>query len=102
MLIKSQEKKSSVMKDYIYKKVKELIDDGLMQMRDYNLSETKYLYWLRYSQEVIRILTSDYNPSIYLNYLRVGMNIDTTLRPTQKIGMCIDYLIGVLRIIAVS
>ena len=62
MLIKSQEKKSSVMKDYIYKKVKELVDDGLMQMRDYNLSETKYLYWLRYSQEVIRILTSDYNP----------------------------------------
>lgn len=90
------------MKDYIYRKVKELIDDGLIHMRDYNLSETKYRIWLRYSQEAIRILTSDYNPSIYLNYLRIGMSIDDTLAPTQKIGVCLDYLIGVLRIIARS
>ena len=87
------------MKDYIYRKIKELIDEGLRQMRDYNLSETKYQIWLRYSQEVLRIVTSDYNPSIYLNYLKVTMNINNSLPPTQKVGVCIDYLIGVLRIL---
>ena len=30
------------MKDYIYRKIKELVDEGLTQMRDYNISETKY------------------------------------------------------------
>lgn len=87
------------MKDYIYRKIKELVDEGLTQMRDYNISETKYQIWLRYSQEVLRIVTSDYNPSIYLNYLKVNMNINNSLPPIQKVGVCIDYLIGVLHIL---
>ena len=94
--------RKSNMKDYMYKKVRELIDDGLAQMRDYNLSEAKYYIWLRYSQEVIRIVTNDYNPSIYLNYLRVGMSMDNKLSPAKRVGVCLDYLIGVLRIIASS
>lgn len=87
------------MKDYIYKKLKDLIQFGLEQMRIHDLSEEQYLSWLKYSQEFLRILTIDYNPSIYLNYLKVSLNMSNALQPAQKIGVCLDYLIGVLRVL---
>ena len=87
------------MKDYIYNKVRDLIQDGLNQMRNYNLSESQYMIWLKYSQELLRIITGDYNPSIYLNYLKVGLNMNNSLTPAQKVGVCVDYLIGVLRVL---
>lgn len=87
------------MKDYIYNKVRDLIQDGLNQMRNYNLSESQYMIWLKYSQELLRIVTVDYNPSIYLNYLKVGLNMNNSLTPAQKVGVCVDYLIGVLRVL---
>ena len=87
------------MKDYRYNKVRDLIQDGLNQMRNYNLSESQYMIWLKYSQELLRIVTVDYNPSIYLNYLKVGLNMNNSLTPAQKVGVCVDYLIGVLRVL---
>lgn len=76
-----------------------LIDDGLKQMKDPNLSESMYNIWLKYSQQVLEISTKDYNAEILLNYLRITMSIDPHLPPYQKIGICLDYLIGLLRII---
>ncbi|ANU56854.1 MULTISPECIES: hypothetical protein [Bacteroidales] len=81
------------------KYIRELIDDGLKQMKDYNLSEDLYGVWLKYSQQVLEITTKDYNPAILLNYLSVIMSINPQLKPYQKIGICLDYLIGILRII---
>lgn len=81
------------------KYVRELVDDGLKQMRDPNLSETLYEVWLKYSQQVLEITTKDFNPAILLNYLSVIMSINPQLKPYQKIGICLDYLIGILRII---
>ena len=96
--VKRYEEKQ-VMKDYIYNKVRDLVQDGLNQMRNYNLSESQYMIWLKYSQELLRIITVDYNPSIYLNYLKVGLNMNNSLTPAQKVGVCVDYLIGVLRVL---
>lgn len=79
--------------------IKDLIEDGFKQMKDPNLSEDMYNIWLRYSQQVLEISTKDYNAEILLNYLRVIMSINPQLRPYQKIGICLDYLIGLLRII---
>lgn len=87
------------MRDFIFKKIQELIQYGLEQMRIHNFSEAQYLSWLKYSQEFLRILTIDYNPSIYLNYLKVALNMNNTLQPAQKVGVCLDYLIGVLRVL---
>ena len=47
------------------------------------------------NQELIR----KYIRAILLNYLSVVMSINPQLKPFQKIGICLDYLIGVLRII---
>ena len=76
------------MRDFIFKKIQELIQYGLEQMRIHNFSEAQYLSWLKYSQEFLRILTIDYNPSIYLNYLKVALNMNNTLQPAQKVGVC--------------
>ena len=81
------------------KYIRELIDEGLKQMKDFKLSEERYGIWLKYSQEVLEITTKDYNPAILLNYLSVVLSINAGLEPYQKIGICLDYLIGVLRII---
>ncbi len=81
------------------KYVRELVDDGLKQMKGPNLSEGIYSVWLNYSQQVLEIATKDYNPAILLNYLSVIMSINPQLKPYQKIGICLDYLIGILRII---
>jgi hypothetical protein len=85
--------------EFVRKYIKDLIDDGLKLMKDPNLSEAKYNIWLRYSQQVLEISTKDYNAEILLNYLRVIMSINPQFQPYQKIGICLDYLIGVLRII---
>lgn len=85
--------------EFVRKYIKDLIDDGLKLMKDSNLSEAKYNIWLRYSQQVLEISTKDYNAEILLNYLRVIMSINPQFQPYQKIGICLDYLIGVLRII---
>ena len=84
---------------FVREYIKDLIDDGLKQMKDPNLSEDMYNIWLKYSQQVLEISTKDYNAEILLNYLRVIMSINPQLQPYQKIGICLDYLIGVLRII---
>ena len=86
-------------REFVRKYVRDLIDDGLKQMRDPNLSESMYNIWLRYSQQVLEISTKEYNAEILLNYLRVILSINPQLQPYQKIGICLDYLIGVLRII---
>ena len=85
--------------DFIRKYIRDLVDDGLKQMKDPYLSEDTYNIWLKYSQQVLEISTKDYNAEILLNYLRVIMSINPQLQPYQKIGVCLDYLIGVLRII---
>lgn len=85
--------------DFVQKYIRDLVDDGLKQMKDPNLSEDMYNIWLKYSQQVLEISTKDYNAEILLNYLRVIMSINPQLQPYQKIGVCLDYLIGVLRII---
>ena len=85
--------------DFVRKYIRDLVDDGLKQMKDPNLSEDMYNIWLKYSQQVLEISTKDYNAEILLNYLRVIMSVNPQLQPYQNIGICLDYLIGVLRII---
>lgn len=85
--------------DFARKHIKDLIDYGLKQMQDHNISKDRYEIWLKYSQQVLEISTRDYNADILLNYLRVIMSINPQLQTYQKMGICLEYLIGVLRII---
>ena len=85
--------------EFVRSNIRELIDDGLVQMRNPELSNEFTLIWIDYSRQILEITTKDYNPDIVLNYIRVIMSIQPYMMPYQKIGICLDYLIGVLRII---
>lgn len=85
--------------DWIKKHINDLISEGLKQMGNPALDENMFRIWLDYSKQVLEITTRDYNAAILLNYLRVIMSINPQLPPSQKVGICLDYLIGVLRII---
>ena len=81
--------------ELIRKYVGELIDEGLNRMKDRYLSDEMYNLWLNHSERILEISTKDYNPEIYLNYLRVVMSLDIKLPPHQKISICLEYLFGV-------
>lgn len=85
--------------EFARKNLKDLINEGLKQMGTQGLSEEMYQLWVEYSKKVIEISTREFNAEILLNYLRVVLSINPQLQPYQKIGICLDYLIGVLRII---
>ena len=85
--------------EWVRKHINDLVSEGLKQMSNPALDDNMFKIWLDYSKQVLEISTKDYNAAILLNYLRLIMSIDSQLTPTQKIGICLDYLIGVLRII---
>lgn len=85
--------------EWVRKHINDLISEGLKQMSNPALDENMFKIWLDYSKQILEISTKDYNAAIILNYLRLIMSIDPQLPATQKIGICLDYLIGVLRII---
>ena len=45
--------------DFVRKYIRDLVDDGLKQMKDPNLSEDMYNIWLKYSQQVLELSTKD-------------------------------------------
>lgn len=85
--------------ELVKKHINDLISEGLKLMGNPALDDKMYRIWLDYSKQVLEISTRDYNAAILLNYLRVIMSIKPQLSPSQKVGICLDYLIGVLRII---
>ena len=46
--------------DFVRKYIRDLVDDGLKQMKDPNLSEDMYNIWLKDSQQVLEISNSLY------------------------------------------
>ena len=85
--------------EWVRKHINDLVSEGLKKMSNPALDDNMFKIWLDYSKQVLEISTKDYNAAILLNYLRLIMSIDSQLTPTQKVGVCLDYLIGVLRII---
>lgn len=88
-------------RDLAYKYIKEVIDDGLQKMGDRTLSPEVCNAWIEYSKKVLELTIRDYNPSILLNYLRITNNISSTssIKPSNKISMCLEYLIGILNLL---
>lgn len=81
------------------KNIKDLIDEGLKKMSDPSFNNLDFDIWLKYSQKVLDLTTKDYNPSILLNYLRLVLSLDSHQPIYKKMGICLEYLIGVLEII---
>lgn len=86
-------------RDLAFRYIKDVIDKGLSKMGEVNLSDQSCEIWIDYSRTVLELTTKDYNPSILLNYLRIIASFGTSTDPHKKIGACIEYLIGILRIL---
>lgn len=86
-------------KDWAFKYIKEAIDDGLSKMGNINLDNQMCNNWIAYSQRVLELTTKDYNPSILLNYLRIITSFGISTPPYQKMSVCLEYLIGVLKLL---
>ncbi len=88
-------------RELAFKFIKEVIDDGLQKMGDPALSLGVCNMWIEYSKKVLEMTTQNYNPSILLNYLKILNKIfsDSSITPQNKVGMCLEYLIGTLRLL---
>lgn len=86
-------------KELAYKYIKEAIDDGLNKMGNPQLSNLICDAWITYSKDILDLTTKSYNPSILLNYLRIISNFNSSTPPSQKISICLEYLIGILKLL---
>lgn len=86
-------------KELAYKYIKGAIDDGLTKMGDTQLSDPICNAWITYSRDILELTTKSYNPSILLNYLRVISSFNSSTPPFQKISICLEYLIGILKLL---
>lgn len=81
-----------------YETIKSVIDTGLTLMRNPNLTEEQFRIWLDYSQKALNIASK--NPAFTTNYLNVILaTLNQNLLPSQKLSMCIKYLIGILHLL---
>ena len=86
-------------KELAYKYIKETINDGLNKMGNPQLSDLICDAWIKYSRDILELTTKSYNPSILLNYLRIISSFNSATPPFQKISICLEYLIGILKLL---
>lgn len=81
------------------KAINVLVQFGIDQMRDDDFNESKFAVWIEYSNKILELATKE-NPNIHLNYLRLNLSYyDKQLSAKQRLSLCLEYLIGVLKII---
>jgi len=87
-------------REFAIKHIMDLIDNGIKVMGAHPQGNAVDR-WLEYSQKIIEISSKDYDPNIYLHYLRLIMSVRTDMynNPQQKIKTCLDYLLGVVKIL---
>jgi hypothetical protein len=96
---------NNIYKDYAYKGIKELIENGIKALNPepFDLSpDVKAQSWLQYSDKFVDIFTKDLDTSIHLNYLRLLLSLqgNYNMPINQKINICLEYLLEVLRLIS--
>ena len=77
----------------------ELTQNGVELLKNPNLSTDVYENWIRYSEKVVEITTKEYDPNIYLGYLRILISTQQphlAFSSFQRVKTCLDYLVYVL------
>ena len=98
-------------KDFAYKGIKELIEDGLKAvspdpynpLSNYvNTTNASAENWLKYSDKFVELSTKNLDGSIHLNYLRLLLSLQRNYNMpiVQKVNICLEYLLEVLRLIS--
>ena len=84
--------------NYKYTALKAVIDRGMQLMQGNNVSENLFRLWLRYSQSILEQIAQ--GTTFHINYLQVILGtMNTNIEPSQKLSMCLKYLIGILPLI---
>jgi len=97
-------------KEIAYNGIRELIEDGLKAVRPdpynplsnyVNTTNISAENWLKYSDKFVELSTKNFDDSIHLNYLRLLLALQSNYNMTinQKVNICLEYLLEVLRII---
>lgn len=76
-----------------------IVSRGLVITASSNVSDEQYRAWQNYAQMMLRICSYQYNPTIYLNYLKVCTDVLTVNSNNEKMRLCINYLLGVAKIL---
>lgn len=77
----------------------EIVSRGLVVTTSPNVSNEQYRTWQNYAQMMLRICSYQYNPTIYINYLKVCTDVLSIPNNNEKMRLCINYLIGVVKIL---
>ena len=72
---------------------------GLVVTTSPSVSDEQYRAWQNYAQMMLRISSYQYNPTIYINYLKVCTDVLTVKSNNEKMRLCINYLLGVVKIL---
>jgi len=79
----------------------QLAKDGADVLRNPSQSKELVDSWLRYSEKVVELATKEYDPNIYLGYLRILLAIQQkNFSPAQKVKTCVDYILEVLSMLS--
>ena len=77
--------------------IQNVINQGLNLMQN-SLTEQQYQIWLEYSKSMLALASK--NPNIMMHYMQVILSASNpSLKPYQRISMCLRYLIGIQSIL---
>ena len=77
----------------------EIVSRGLILTATPNVSDEQYRNWQNYAQAMLHICSYQYNPTIYINYLKVCMNANSHPNNTERMRLCFNYLLEVAKIL---
>ena len=77
----------------------EIASRGLVITASPKVSSEEYNTWQNYAQFMLRLYSYQYNPTIYINYLKICTNALSLNNNNERMRMCINYLLGVAKIL---
>lgn len=77
----------------------EIVSRGLIITTSYNVSDEQYNTWQNYAQMMLHLCSFQYNPTIYINYLKICTNALALSNNNERMRSCINYLLGVAKIL---
>ena len=86
-------------KTQIKNTILEIVAKGLTITASPNVSDEQYRQWQDYAQMMLRISSYQYNPTIYINYLKVCMNAHYIPNNNERMRLCFNYLLEVAKIL---
>lgn len=76
-----------------------IVSRGLVITASPNVSDEQYRTWQNYAQAMLHICSYQYNPTIYINYLKVCANVLLISNNKERMRLCLNYLLGVAKIL---